>query len=368
MNLLTKLAEKFKNINNETKKRVVATVLAGSIALSGLGIVGCAGCNPDPNNTNPPIVTPGGDNGETQTPGGNGGGQTPGGNGGSQTPGGNSGSQTPDYSKFSQILQNVLTDSLYFNLINSTSVNTYNNPVYQPIPYGFLEDEGFDIVQIKRKNLKCTSELFSIENDLYVELKAEIEASTNYMANYILKYTLTQQEMNEMKNLFTEISISSFEEGTYYQAPFFVQELSYLRDPEVLSVSYATDICNEGANEFFDKKEMIGGSHISTYIKREPVENSQTIYYYYLVRPKTAYSKYSSKVGVVKMFVIGDASFTHNNRTILNYQDLRTSGKLKTEDRENFNNNIYNIISYTTRNHYFIDITKKNALENVFGK
>ena len=58
MSLIKKLTEK-------TKKRIVATVLAGGIALSGLGMTGCTSCNPDPNNTNPPITNPGGDNGGT---------------------------------------------------------------------------------------------------------------------------------------------------------------------------------------------------------------------------------------------------------------------------------------------------------------
>ena len=201
MSLIKKLTEK-------TKKRIVATVLAGGIALSGLGMTGCTSCNPDPNNTNPPITNPGGDNGGTQAPGNNN--------------GGNSGSQTPDYSKYSQILQNVLTDDYYTSIASIENSDTdygkkrwsYNHPKALSIPYGFLEDEGLDIESIKSKYLPVKSCIYLIENDLYIEVLAGIKSTTKfitdeniYYANYLLKYNLTNQELKEIKTLFTPLGI-----------------------------------------------------------------------------------------------------------------------------------------------------------------
>ena len=87
MNLLNKLTEK-------TKKRLAAAALAGGMALtSAFGLVGCNNTNTDPgNNPGPSIQTPGGDNSGNNNSGEN---------------------QTPDYSQYSQILQNVLTDQYY---------------------------------------------------------------------------------------------------------------------------------------------------------------------------------------------------------------------------------------------------------------
>ena len=359
MSLISKLNEKFKNIKDDTKKRVMATILAGGIALSGLGMAGCNPNSNNPDNTNPPITNPGDEN--------------TGNNGGSQNSGNNNGgSQNPNYSKYSQTLQNVLTDSYYTTIIGDAKSTdddyVYNHPRYQPIPYGFLEDEGFDISKFKTKQLSCTSELYSIGNDLYIELKAEIAASTNYIANYVLKYSLTEQEMSELNKLFSSLYYSTYQYATYFQAPFFVQELSYSKDPEVQSVGYTTAECNNSSVEFFNAREMIGTSHMATYLKSEYVDNSQTVYHYYIVRPKVSESKCNSKMGIVKMHVNGHCEIVVNNRVVQNNSDLKLSGKLTAENRTNFNNSIQSITSYTSRNHYFKDHNNQNALESVFGK
>lgn len=361
MNLLTKLNEKFKNIKDETKKRITATILAGGIALSGLGMAGCSSCNPNENNnTNPPIVTPGGDeNGGNQGNGNQ--------NGGNQ----NGSSQTPDYSKYSQVLQNVLTDNYYYSLISNAESHdydfAYNNQKYQPIPYGFLEDQGFDIDKYKSHQLKCTSELYSINNDLYVELKAEIQASTNYMANYVLKYSLTEKEMDELGKLFSSLYYSTFEDATYYQAPFFVQELSYLKEPEIKSVGYITDASNKNFEEFCDQEKYLAGSHHATYIGSDYIE-SDVAYHTFQIRPKTTSAKFSSQIGIIKIATIGYKKFNNGNHVVTNNDNYPNGGVLTPTNKVLFEESVQSIISYTSRKHFFKDINNKNELESVFGK
>ncbi len=265
MNLLTKLVEKIKNIKDETKKRIMATVLAGGIALSGLGMTGCTSCNPNPNDPNTPITNPGDDNGETQTPGNNGGSQ-------------NGGSSQNDYSKYSQILQNVLTDPYYYNLEFIHEIDgseaTYNKQKYMAIPYGFLEDEGFDVKKFKDEKLHATSQVYTINNDLFIELRAEIDAgkkvwdtATTYLANYILKYTLTEQEMKEILALYKHMYILHFEKTTYLQAPLFVQELSYLKTPEILSKAYITREALYKTQSYCNDKNFVTNLNAMTYVE-----------------------------------------------------------------------------------------------------
>ncbi len=327
MNLLTKLGEKFKNINDETKKRIMATVLAGGIALSGLGMTGCTSCNPDPNNTNPPITNPGGDNGGSQTPGNN--------NGGTQTPGNNNGgSQTPDYSKYSQILQNVLTDPYYDNLEFIHEIDGYkahsNNLKYAAIPYGFLEDEGFDISKFKDKKLSCISRVYTINNDLFIELQAEIdpgkavfEEVKTYFANYHLKYTLTEQEMKEILALYKHMYTGHFEKTTYLQAPLFVQELSYLKTPEILSKAYITRKALLATQDYCNRKQMPTNTNANllTYLGSKEVEDQIYNLSFLLHGYGSDKVKYYSNIYVFNFDIYrGDASIDlDGNRIYVNY-------------------------------------------------
>ena len=278
MNLISKLAEKFKNIKDDTKKRIMATVLAGGIALSGLGLTGCNGCNPDPNNTNPPITNPGDDNGGTE----NGGTQNGGNNGGN-----NSGSQTPDYSKYSQILQNVLTDQYYKDLITVDRVaskdygnkNSYQSGKFKALPFAFLEDEGYNIEQIKNNQVSSYSNIYTIGNELYIEMRIETKASTNYETHYLLKYNLSNQELKELNSLFVNVRSDRHNncKVTNYQAPFFVQELSYHKNPVVLSEMYMTQQAYDGVSYYFDRYDYNSATNTITYLKREVIEDFSSV-------------------------------------------------------------------------------------------
>ena len=333
MNLLTKLGEKFKNIKDDTKKSVLATLIAGGIALSGVGMSACE--NPlNPNDPGTEITNP--DN---------------------------------KYSKYSQILQNVLTDQYYSSLINDDISYSFklafNHPSFQPIPYGFLEDKGFNITKIKNDELFCTSEIYSIDNDLYVELKAEIEASTNYLTNYVLKYSLTDQELSELKKLFTGVDFH-LGKATYYQAPFFVQELSYLKNPEIISTAYSTISANSSAYDHFDKKKYLTNRHRAIYLGSTYKENSIIAFHTYQIRPWTTVAETTSQIATIIIGTNGYGRITVDGKYIHN-AELKNSGILTDENKILFENSIKKITSYTTSSLYFQDIKTNGDFKKMLG-
>jgi len=359
MNLLTKLAEKFKNIIQERKKQIGAVTMATIMSFTGLGMAGCESCNPDPNNTTPPIVTPGGENiGGTQTPGDNtsggntsGGTQTPGGNtsggntsggntsggntsggntSGGNTSGGNNngGTQTPDYSKHSQILQNVLTDPYYSSLIamdkyhyDTTRTNLHlKNPKYNAIPYGFLENEGYDIDYIKSNKVNSISDMFLDGNSLYLAIRIETKATQNYYTNYVLKYNLTNQEIKEMNVLFSQLTLKG--KTTYIQAPFFIQEMSYLKTPEVVNKSYITvdgiKVIETAAN---NQKWLTNDNAVALLNASINEYNNSThtyIIYESLLNENFTPSKGSMKVGKITYRTIGNVIERIDNKNVVN--------------------------------------------------
>lgn len=349
-------------------KRIIALII---VCVTAFSILFSTGCNNNANqNGSGATIESSGNNGETQ----NNNGENQNNNGENQNNDGeNQNNNDSKYANYSQILRNILEDKNYIytaligaDLTASQIDYAYNNPEYQAIPYGFLENEGFDITKIKNKELYCYSELYSIENDLFIELKVEVKASTNYLNCYLLKYTLTNQELNEIQKLFKEIS-SNMGLKTYYQAPFFVQELSYLKAPEIVSLAYITKRTNDGAIAYFNKKKFVANLHKALYLGSEYVENSQTAYHLYQIRPNSIGAKVSTKLGVIKIYTNGYGRLQLNDLIIHNSTNLELSGKIKTQDRENFETNIKNITAYASSNHYFQDIKYKGDIEKIFG-
>lgn len=151
-----------------------------------------------------------------------------------------------DESTCSEILRNVLTDSNYKSLesMSEAAINrgdygyALNNNSYKAIPYGFLEDEGYDIEKIKTNKLSCNTQVYRVDNDLFLDVSVETKSSKSYLTHYVLKYSLTDQEVEDLNDVC--VSLSSLSPTTSYQSPFFIQELSYLKTPEVLSTSHTT--------------------------------------------------------------------------------------------------------------------------------
>ena len=284
-------------------------------------------------------------------------------------PSNSGGSSKVDYSKYSKILQTIMTSYGYIGLIRLDQSYTrgdyaLNNPKFQPIPYGFLEDEGYDIDKIKSAQLKCGAELYSIDTDLYVELKVETKASTNYITNYVLKYELTKQELNEMQHLF--IDLSSSKDITYYQAPFFIQEVSYQKKPEVLSEAYTTESCHNGAVAYFNKKETLTFTHLATYLGSEYVPNSLVAFHTYQIRTKNSVPQTTSRMATITLATNGYGRLEINGKSIHNSSSLDMSAILTEENKQLFENSLVAIVSYTSRDYYFKDLRFEKDLENVF--
>lgn len=144
-------------------------------------------------------------------------------------------STTPDYSKYSKIMQAVLTDSYYKELLGYAynHASQYHD-IIGPYPYSFLKNQGYDVEKIKNEtfnlDIDANSYIYYDETDsLYMSLKVENASYSvhgNYYTNYVLKYKLSKQEYEEFKML---------SEGGYLQAYFFIQELDNQRTPQVLS-------------------------------------------------------------------------------------------------------------------------------------
>lgn len=224
-NLLTKLATslKVKFKNSKVVKKIAALAMAGCIALAPFAI----GCN----NTN------------------NNGGNTPGGSGGNNTP----------TSQYSQLLQNVLDDE-YYNTLISQLYTWHDTGYFDPHPYGFLEDEGYNVNLIKSNNLLCNTHAYVLDsepNNLYMAVNVETKSAQPYFTEYLLKYSLTEKEMNDYNMLHSEDIL---------QAVFMNDEISKLKTPEIISKTKCTVEAHEGLKvslkSCFNSAECMNGNDV----------------------------------------------------------------------------------------------------------
>ena len=187
----------------------------------------------------------------------------------------NSGSETgkkEDYSQYSKILQEVLTNNYYNNLLAQAKVDAslYSSAKFATHPYGFLEREGFDIEAIKDGELDCKTYAFYKEsepNNLYMAVYAEKDEGI--YNEYLIRYKLTEQEMYDYKMLYTMPENSS-NADTCLQVFFINDAVSRTKSAEILSeckstvaahesiikdASFKNNICNiklNGKNKQYD--------------------------------------------------------------------------------------------------------------------
>lgn len=153
--------------------------------------------------------------------------------------------------EYSQTLQTVLNDNYYKDValkVNESIGKSYHEDVLlsglvKPIPYSFLEQQGYDIEAIKNDEIECISHPYILENEpnnLYIDcwVLNENKADINYVDTYLLKYNLTDKEMSELQFLFNHLG--NFKE-TYLQAPLFVQQLSYDKQAQVVGSGHMND-------------------------------------------------------------------------------------------------------------------------------
>ncbi len=121
--------------------------------------------------------------------------------------------------QYSGILNAVLNSDYYDGVLENYREQNKNRTttLESPIPYTFLEREGYDIEKIKSGELSCETVAYIMDGDttrLYISTQPESPAG--YYGNYILSYPLTQQEYEDLYMLHRE---------EYIQAGLFIQEL-----------------------------------------------------------------------------------------------------------------------------------------------
>ncbi len=153
-------------------------------------------------------------------------------------------------SKYSQILQTVLDSEYYNDLIDQSMKDNvavfFSDPNFAPIPYAFLQQNGFNVAAIRDRQLKCNTEMYFIGNDtnnLYMSVHVQNDEST--ITDYVLKYNITDKEYNDLQMLFEE---------DYIQAPLFIQELSNQKTASVQSKISLTKNAYDIAKKYFTKR------------------------------------------------------------------------------------------------------------------
>lgn len=127
---------------------------------------------------------------------------------------------------FSDILQTVLTESYYLSLADFFGPITLTGQQYHQHPLGYLKQEGYNLEDYLSRKLELESDVYIKGEDtsnLYIATKIESKHEQgNYYTCYVLQYELTEQEYADLEML---------HKGNYVQAPFFIQELSYQKQP-----------------------------------------------------------------------------------------------------------------------------------------
>lgn len=130
---------------------------------------------------------------------------------------------------YSDLLNNVLSNSTYCNLIDSFKKDLIDkrSPYLDPNPYNFYKDQGFPVNSIKSGILYASTKAYTIEtepNNLYM-ITYCADNSNTYYNEFLLRYRLTDKEMADYKML---------HENRYVQAVFMNDAISATRSPEIL--------------------------------------------------------------------------------------------------------------------------------------
>lgn len=163
-----------------------------------------------------------------------------------------------DISQYSKLLQNVLTNEYYDELIEKVR-NGDNNILktgeFEPHPYAFLEKQGYDIEAIKAGNDLAYTMSYILEdepNNLYMYTRVLVDNS--YWDNYLLKYKLTDEEMKDYHLVYAG---NSLEYNYYIQSIFINNEISKMKTPEIIGTSKMTNDALTGMIENWGKQKLV---------------------------------------------------------------------------------------------------------------
>ena len=150
-------------------------------------------------------------------------------------------------SKHSQILQNILLDEYYENLIRNGASLAYGQRSeweYLPHPYAFYESQGWDMNLFKVGLLTARTMAYILDdepNNLYMHTRIYVAAETPYWHNYFLRYEITDLEREDY--ILMHSGPEKQEKGDllhykfYVQALFMNNEIAKSRTPEIIATS-----------------------------------------------------------------------------------------------------------------------------------
>ena len=158
---------------------------------------------------------------------------------------------------YSDILYTVLTESYYLSLSElPTGQITITSQKRRQNPFGYLKQEGYNLEDYLSEELEVQSDVYIKGDDtsnLYIATRAESKHEQgNYYTCYVLQYELTEQEYADLEMLHKK---------NYVQAPLFIQELSYQKQPVSVnkasiskkSYEYMEDVVKSYYNVFRNK-------------------------------------------------------------------------------------------------------------------
>ena len=321
-NLLVKLANKLKNaFTSKTGKRAIT-----SLALAGVLAATMVGCTYTPSTDKPvdpdnPIVDPINPDNPNPNP------------------------DTPDPTEqYSDILRAVLNDPYYDEIAeefhNVNAADSRSNKIYA-IPYGYIESIGIDTSPIKNDEVEAYATTYIKDDEpnyLYVYARVETDSTTPYYTCYNLKYSITDQEKEELKML---------HEDYYIQAPLFVQELSYQKTPVDAKVASLTKARYESYLREFKRDPIIQdalGEDIDFTLLGFSVED-QTFDVQMMTSPDSKIDK--GEIRTVQLIPnIGSHLSTVGNNVL----DYPLAWTCTSEELEKFQNNATYVTYYFTNN------------------
>ncbi len=202
-----------------------------------------------------------GDNGDTGETGAAGadGADTNGGNDITNGGNGTSGNfQEIDMSGYSQILQNILKNEEYLKLTDKAiyggEPEIVETGLFEPHPYGFYEDKGYDVEAIKNDEIDAYTMSYVLEeepNNLYMYTRVASE-DDSYYSIYLLKYALTDEEMEDYHYLHTSHGETAF----YIESVLMNNEISKTREPIVVGESKITKNAFEKMTESLQRVHL----------------------------------------------------------------------------------------------------------------
>ncbi len=255
---------------------------------------------------------------------------------------------------YSKMLMNVLNDEYYNSLIESAMSNPdlFESAEFDPHPYAFLEDEGYDISKIKDGTSECFTMSYVLDdepNNLYIHTRLLVDDS--YYVSYLLKYELTKQEMQDYQLMHGTPHGSQ----SYHSSSVFLNnEISEMKTPTIISLSKFTKDAYETIDKNYRKSNIEAPSKPCIILVFKPNKEENTLRMFFLPICREKYQmKYDSYILDANLqsliylkyendIVVNSLGYTSSkylstkkhNAMVFNSQDKNLDFTIKLEDIE----------------------------------